>query len=325
MARFRTERDDERARGGTRGVSPKTASETPAPASSHAIPRTSDTRPDAAPSTRDRARSEASRGPEPRTPAPSTRAAYELRGRTYRLTSTEADVVRAAGVFRTVRASDLLKGVYQGDKRALERELNRLGAQKLITTSTFRGRPRERFVNLTPEAKRLADAHLKPRANQRIYSGMAKVRELDHDAALYGMYLRACEGIRAEGRHPVRVILDYELKKSLNRDLEAIQNLPPSERDARLQDLASAHALTVIDGKIPIPDVRIEYETREGEHAHVDLEYVTGNYRSDAIAAKARAGFSLYAPAGFDRSSGGSAGRRVRNEFPSLAAEIVSI
>ena len=67
------------------------------------------------------------------------------------------------------------------------------------------------------------------------------------------------------------------------------------------------------------------YETREGEHAHLDLEYVTGNYRSEAIAAKARAGFSLYAPAGFDRSSGGSAGRRVRNEFPSLAAEIVSL
>jgi hypothetical protein len=250
---------------------------------------------------------------------------YELRGRQYRLSGSETDVVRAAGVFRTVRVSDLLKGVYQSNERALERELNHLEAQKLISTSTFRGRPRERFVNLTAEAKRLADTHLKPRPNQRMYSGMAKIRELDHDAALYRMYLRACEGIRAEGGDPVRVILDYELKKTLNRDLEAIQKLPPDAQNARLAELASAHELTVVDGKIPIPDVRIEYETREGEHAHLDLEYVTGNYRSEAIAAKARAGFSLYAPAGFDRSSGGSAGRRVRNELPSLAAEIVSI
>jgi DNA-binding MarR family transcriptional regulator len=241
------------------------------------------------------------------------------------LTSTEADVVRAAGVFRTVHVSDLLKGVYWSDERALDRELNRLEAQHLITTSSFRGRPRERFVTLTPEAKRLADTHLKSSPSQQIYSGMAKVRELEHDAALYRMYLKACEGIRAEDGHPVRVILDYELKKSLNRDLEAIQKLPPDSRDARLAELASAHKLTVVNGKIPVPDVRIEYETREGDRAHLDLEYVTGNYRSEAIAAKARAGFSLYAPAGFERSSGGAAGRRVKNEYPSLAAEIVSL
>jgi hypothetical protein len=224
-----------------------------------------------------------------------------------------------------VRAADVLRGVYRGDESAFERGLKRLRAQNLITVSTFRGRPKDRFINLTPDAKRLAEERLKHTPDQRIYSGMAKVQELDHDAALYKMYLKASEGIRADGGSPVRVVLDYELKKSLNRNLEAIQKLPPDERDARLQDLASEHDLTVVDGKIPIPDVRIEYETREGERAHLDLEYVTGNYRSEAIAAKARAGFALYAPAGFDRSSGGSAGRRVRDEFPSLAAEIVSL
>jgi hypothetical protein len=121
------------------------------------------------------------------------------------------------------------------------------------------------------------------------------------------------------------VILDDELKKSLNRELESLIKLPKDQQAAHLHEIASEHDLKVIDGKIPIPDVRIEYETEGGVLANRDLEYVTGNYRAEAIAEKVRAGFSLYAPRGFDRSSGGSAGRRVRSDDPSLAAEIISL
>lgn len=325
MGRVPNDRDEDKVHGPSHGVSPKTASETPPPAASHSTSRAPRAEPEDGLRARDSARSLPTREPEPHARAGSERSVYELRGRQYRLSGAEADIVRAVGAFRTVRAADVLKGVYRGDESAFERGLKHLQAQNLVTVSKFRGRPKDRFINLSPDAKRLADKHLKHTADQRIYSGMAKVQELDHDAALYKMYLKASEGIRADGGNPVRVVLDYELKKSLNRELEAIRKLPSDERDARLGELASEHDLQVVDGKIPIPDVRIEYETREGERAHVDLEYVTGNYRSEAIAAKARAGFALYAPAGFDRSSGGSAGRRVRDEFPSLAAEIISL
>jgi hypothetical protein len=49
-----------------------------------------------------------------------------------------------------------------------------------------------------------------------------------------------------------------------------------------------------VDGKIPVPDLRIEYQTAEGELRHVDLELATRHYRPQGLAAKARAGFSLY-------------------------------
>jgi hypothetical protein len=260
-----------------------------------------------------------------RSPAPSERELYEFQGRKYRLSVREVAALRAVGAFRTVRAADVLEGVYRGDESALERDLRHLQDKNLITVSRFRGRPKQRFVNLTPEAKHLTNHHLKQAPDQRIYSGIAKLQELDHDAALYRMYLKASGRIHDEGGKPVRIILDYEIKKNLNRELESAKKLPKDEESARLRELASEHDLKVVDGKIPIPDVRIEYETRDGERAHMDLEYVTGNYRSDAIAEKARAGFSLYAPAGFDRSSGGSAGRRVRDDYPSLAAEIISL
>jgi hypothetical protein len=54
----------------------------------------------------------------------------------------------------------------------------------------------------------------------------------------------------------------------------------------------------VIQGKIPLPDLRIEYVTRSGEAARVDLELATHHYHGQHLAAKAQAGFKMYAPGG---------------------------
>ena len=53
----------------------------------------------------------------------------------------------------------------------------------------------------------------------------------------------------------------------------------------------------MVDGTIQIPDLRLEYETREGSVARVDLELATEHYKPSQVAAKAQAGFTIYAPA----------------------------
>jgi hypothetical protein len=50
-------------------------------------------------------------------------------------------------------------------------------------------------------------------------------------------------------------------------------------------------------GRIAVPDVRIEYESRDGERGRVDLELATGYYRGRNLTEKVRAGFSLCAHA----------------------------
>ena len=45
-----------------------------------------------------------------------------------------------------------------------------------------------------------------------------------------------------------------------------------------------------------MPDLRIEYRTRDGEMARSDLELATQHYRAGQLAAKVDAGFKLYAP-----------------------------
>ena len=47
-----------------------------------------------------------------------------------------------------------------------------------------------------------------------------------------------------------------------------------------------------------MPDLRIEYETLDGEIARVNLELVTEHYRGRHVAEKVHAGFSLYTPRG---------------------------
>ena len=74
-----------------------------------------------------------------------------------------------------------------------------------------------------------------------------------------------------------------------------------------------------IENKIPIPDMQIEYETRDGDSGRVNLELVTEHYRGRSVAEKVRAGFSLYTPRGE-----GDKLRRVLDQ-QELTAEILSL
>ncbi|HEY0701479.1 MAG TPA: hypothetical protein VGD60_01815 [Candidatus Acidoferrales bacterium] len=152
---------------------------------------------------------------------------------------------------------------------------------------------------------------------QAIHHGFVKPREAKHDADLYRLYQAEIERIEQAGGRATRVVLDYELKRYLNRDLAAFssEEMTPEIR----QEVAERHGLTVVEGKIFVPDLRVEYDTAEMERKYVDLELATRNYRPGALAAKAKAGFSLYA-----RREDASRLRRVLDERE-ITAKILSL
>jgi hypothetical protein len=164
-----------------------------------------------------------------------------------------------------------------------------------------------RIVTLTKTGHRLLKNTGRVPDNQPIYHGLAKPREVKHDADLYRLYQKEAASIERRGCRPVRVLLDYELKRHLNRDLALLG----TEKDdpVRKTQVAEKHHLRVVNGKIPVPDLRVEYETQELELRHVDLELATRDYRPRAMAEKAAAGFSLYG-----RSEDASRLRRVLDE-----------
>ena len=122
------------------------------------------------------------------------------------------------------------------------------------------------------------------------------------------MYQAEAKHIAADGGRIHRVILDYELKKTVYSPLARARRQSPEEYIRQQAKIAESHGLKVIEGKIRLPDLRIEYETAVGEFDRVDLELVTEHYRGDHMSAKSAAGFKIYAESGSYPSEGSSGG-----------------
>jgi hypothetical protein len=221
--------------------------------------------------------------------------AHYTRDRTYFLRDSELQTLAEVGTFRVIAASDLAHLSYGGDTARMEREIRRLKQQSLVSEKPGPGERNKpsRLLVLTKRGSRIVRKSGRVPDQQAIYHGFRKPRETKHDADLYRLYQAEVARIESSGGRPTRVVLDYELKRNLNRDLEKLgtENRSPGA----LEQIAERHGLSVVDGKIPVPDLRIEYETVGMEPKHLDLELATRNYRPRALAEKAKAGFSLYA------------------------------
>jgi hypothetical protein len=217
--------------------------------------------------------------------------------------------LKEIGKFRVVPVTDLAKYAYGGDRERMERGIRGLARQSLVTDKTVEISQKKtlRVVTLTKAGHRLLAKTNQLPADQPIYHGLVKPREVKHDADLYRLYQKEAARIERGGGRPVRVLLDYELKRNLNRDLALLG--PKKDDPDRKSQVAEKHHLQIVNGKIPVPDLRVEYETPELELRRVDLELATRDYRPRAMAEKAAAGFSLYG-----RSEDASRLRRVLDE-----------
>lgn len=235
--------------------------------------------------------------------------AYYVRDRAYLLRDSEMHSLKEIGKFRVIAVSDLAKYAYGGDREQMEKDIRALARHSLLTDKTVETSQKKtlRVVTLTKAGHRLLKNTNQFPNDQPIYHGLVKPREVKHDADLYRLYQREAARIERAGGRPVRVLLDYELKRNLNRDLALLG--PENDDPDRKNEIAEEHGLQLINGKIPIPDLRVEYETAELELRHVDLELATRDYRPRAMAEKASAGFSLYG-----RSEDASRLRRVLDE-----------
>ena len=111
---------------------------------------------------------------------------------------------------------------------------------------------------------------------------------------------------------------DYRIRVAeLKGQVAARRNAPGASPDP--EAIARTLHLRVVNGTVQIPDVRLEYETREGTMARVDLELATEHYKPSQVAAKVQAGFTIYAPASqTDRLTAALEDRGVIGEILSL-------
>jgi hypothetical protein len=249
---------------------------------------------------------------DPRSPG-SSRVLYE-RDRAHKLRSSQVHTLSNLAKFRVIATDDLAKHSYRDDREGMQQDVSNLIRQGLVRCGTFEGpdaNPRA-LLTLTKTGHRLMRANRLVPKGQSTYHGFVKPKEANHDADLYQLYQKEAGKILDKGGRNLRVVLDYELKRKLNRDFARFGTESRPE-------IAARHGLQVVGNKIPVPDLRIEYENREGDMGRVDLELTTENYHPRQIAEKARAGFSLYAsPSDADRV------RRILDQHE-ITAEILTL
>ena len=260
------------------------------------------------------------REPRPKeVPPRDSRAVLYDRYRSYDLRESEIQTLTDLSKFRVINADDLAHHGYGGDKRRMDHETESLVRQGLVEEKhvELSLSKSTRMYTLTKAGRRLMEKSGRLPKDQEIYSGFVKPREAKHDAELYRVYQREEDRIERRGGRVRRVLLDFELKKKVNRELTRLG--PQKDDPDKKHDVAERHGLRVVHGRIPVPDLQIEYEMPDQSIARVNLELTTGDYRPCQLADKARAGFTLYS-----HGDDASHVRRVLSDRE-LTAEILSL
>jgi hypothetical protein len=244
--------------------------------------------------------------------ARTSRTNYVDRTRTYQLRDSELHTLTEVGKFRVVAVHDFAQFAYNGDSSRMQSDLANLSRQGLVKQTSIMDSDLSpvRAVTLTKEGHRALSYSRFLRPDQATYHGLKKPKEAFHDAELYRLYHQVSDEIEGRGGKVVRVKLDYEIKRDLYADLARTWQDKSKCPETVKVAVARRHGLKVVNKEIQIPDMRLEYANDPDMEIHTrDVELATEHYRPRGLAAKARAGFQIYARRGeADRL------RRIRDE-----------
>jgi hypothetical protein len=250
------------------------------------------------------------------------RTNYTDRNKSYSLRDSEIHSLAEVGKFRVIAKKDLAEFAYNGDRDRMENDVENLvrqGLAKVTTIPNLEYSPTE-VVTLTKEGRHVLSRGQVLRRDQATYHGLKKPREAPHDADLYRLYNKVSDEIESRGGRVLWVRLDYEIKNELYSRIARTAKEKGRKQEAVRAEVAKRYHLKVVSGKIPIPDLRIEYvNENDNQIQHRDLELATDHYRPRGLSEKARAGFQIYA-----RREETSRLRRIRDERE-LTATIYSL
>ncbi len=236
------------------------------------------------------------------------------------LRDEEKKLLTELGCFRVVRVEDLNRTIYDGKSRKLENDLNYLREKGLVETQRVNLRhdgkrrtiERVEVVTLTKAGRSLLIRQGGLPKDQKVYAGLVKPREVEHDSQIYRAYRKEAERIESNGGSNLRVRLDFEIKADVQKAIYAERKADPKRDMADIkQQVATRLELPFVDGKIQIPDARIDYDLPRDVYrnidqgsrtGHEDIEVLTAAYHAGHLRSKAQAGFRNYASAS-DRSS----------------------
>jgi hypothetical protein len=235
------------------------------------------------------------------------------------LRDEEHKLLAEVGRFRVVRTRDLAETVYNNRHSRLERDLAFLREKNLVQVDAVNARrdgrggkvERIEVVTLTKGGRSLVRSTGGLAHDQKLYAGLVKPREAEHDSQIYRAYRKQAEQIEKSGGTNLRVKLDFELKSEIQKAIYSERKARPQrEMNEIKEEVAERFDLPFVDGKIQVPDARIEFDRENkvddpdqgSRSGHEDIEVLTAAYRPGHLRNKVQAGFHAYASAA-DRAS----------------------
>lgn len=229
------------------------------------------------------------------------------------LREEERKVLTDVGKFRVIATRDLAESVYEGRTKQMHQDLRYLREQGLVEVDAIRARrdgrggrvERIEVITLTKDGWSVARQTSGLPDDQKLYYGMVKPREVEHDTQIYRAYQKEVERIEKDGGSNLRIKLDFELKSEVQKAIYAERKADPRRDMAEIKkDVAERFELPFVDQKIQIPDARIEFDlprnvSQEADDrsrtGHADIEVLTAAYRPGHLRAKSQTGFHMYA------------------------------
>ena len=177
------------------------------------------------------------------------------------LRDSELQTLADIGTFRTLTINDLATLPLRGGRAKPMRKFAISCSQGLLRVRTMHP-SKAVYAALTRDGHSILNLRRPAGSRQVYYAQFVKPRELRHDAAIYRLYQEVAARIAREGGRVSRIVLDFELKKSINPRLAKLKSLPEPQQEHQRQKIAADHGLTVVDGKIPLPDLRDRVRNR---------------------------------------------------------------
>lgn len=212
------------------------------------------------------------------------------------------DALELLGDFRVVSYRDVQRECFDGHAFTAGHGIRRLLSERLVEAHTVQPRRSRRnssgrgFKVLALTAAGAARVRGRRRArgcDRRVWQGLVKRRELEHDAGVSELVLETVDRVKAVGGTVVSVRLEAELKGEVARSVSAATRRGLDQAAARRR---AARALGVpVDeaGACCFPDAVVEVRDADGEVSTLALELVTGSYSRRQVERKMQMGMVL--------------------------------
>ena len=246
---------------------------------------------------------------------------------------SQADRIRDAlellGDFRVVSYRDVQRECFDGHAFTAGRAVRDLLSERLVEVHTVQPRRARRvsrghgFKVLALTAAGAARVRERRRArgcDRRVWQGLVKRRELEHDAGVTELVLDTVDRVRSLGGTVVSVRLEAELKGRVARSVSAATQRGLEPAAARRRAARALGMPVDEEGACCFPDAVVEVRDADGEVSTLALELVTGSYSRRQVERKMRMGMVLASHgarlAGLARSIlSGDFGGRVRRAW----------